>query len=316
VAKLNLTIACDPFESIRAMEEKHIEPEGIELAFQPEMSNPERHGRMARDVAFDICELNVSTYLIARDQGAPITAIPVFLFRKFRHGNVFVDARSGIRAPGDLAGKRVGCPNLQPASNVWISGILRDFHGLDHRDMTWVVEREEDVGFKPASDVRLEKAPKGKTAIDMLLDGDVSAVYMPQTPPTMIKGDTRIGRLFPDYVTRERQYFNDTGLFPIMHVTAIKTDLVKREPWVVASLMKAFEASKLEAYKRLSNVRLVPLAWFGAEWEEDRRLFGDDPWTYGLSETNRRNIETVIRYTHEQGLIRSRPTVDEIFAAP
>ena len=198
MTKLQLTIACDPFETVRALEEKHISPEGIELLFQPEMSNPVRHRAMARDLAFDVCELNVSTYLIARDQGVPITALPVFLFRKFRHGNIFVDARSGIKSPADLVGQRIGCPNLQPASNVWINGILRDFHGLDHRNLTWMVERDEDVPFDIPDSLRVERITGGRSAIDLMLAGEVAAVYTPQTPPAMIAGDTRIGRLCPD----------------------------------------------------------------------------------------------------------------------
>ena len=313
MTKLQLTIACDPFETVRALEERHISPEGIELLFQPEMSNPVRHRAMARDLAFDVCELNVSTYLIARDQGVPITALPVFLFRKFRHGNIFVDTRSGVKSPTDLVGQRIGCPNLQPASNVWINGILRDFHGVDHRDLTWMVERDEDVPFDIPDSLRVERISGGRSAIDLMLAGEVAAVYMPQTPPAMIAGDTRIGRLFPDYVKRELTYFQNTGLFPIMHVTAVSTELLKREPWVAASLMQAFEAAKREAYLRLSNVRLVPLVWFGAQYEEDRQIFGDDPWPYGLGDLNRRNLETIIRYTHEQGLTRQLRSVDDLF---
>jgi 4,5-dihydroxyphthalate decarboxylase len=91
MAKLKLKLACDPFEFVRALQDRRVEPEGIELDFQPEMSNPVRHRVMARDMAFDICELNVTTYLIARDQGVPLTALPIFLFRKFRHGSIFIN---------------------------------------------------------------------------------------------------------------------------------------------------------------------------------------------------------------------------------
>jgi 4,5-dihydroxyphthalate decarboxylase len=312
--RLTLTVAADPFEIIRELEERHIEPEGLSLDFQPEMTNPVRHTAMVRDLAFDVCELNVCTYLIARDQGAPITALPIFLFRKFRHGNIFVHADGGIQAPADLVGKKIAVPNMQPASNVWLNGILQDSYGVKLRDIVWVTERDEDVGFTLPADLRIERAPAGKTAIALLLAGDVAAVMMPQTPPAMIKGDRRIRRLFPNYVALEQAYYRETGLFPIMHVTAVKTELLGAHPWIAASLMQAFEAAKQAAYKRYSNVRIVPLAWFGAHWEEERDIFGDnDPWAYGLGEANTRNLETVIRYSHEQGLIRSRPAVKDLF---
>src|ERR1700759_1658198 len=119
-SKLSLKVACDPFEFVRALREGSVAADGIDLLFEPEMSNPQRHRAMVADLAFDVCELNIGSYLIAKDQGVPITAIPVFLFRKFRHGNIFIRKGSGISKPADLIGKKIGCPTLQPASNIWI----------------------------------------------------------------------------------------------------------------------------------------------------------------------------------------------------
>ncbi len=311
--KLKLKIACDPFETVRALHEGAVAADGIELDFQPEMTNPVRHRAMARDLAFDICELNVCTYLIAKEAGVPITALPIFLFRKFRHGNVFVNPSRAIRMPADLIGARIGCPTLQPASNVWISGILQDEFGVPHRASTWVVERGEDITFTPPPDLRIEQAPAGQSAVSMLLRGEIDALMTPQTPQAILDGDPRIARLFPDYVERERDYFARTGLFPIMHVTAIKSDLIESESWIAASLMAAFEAAKSAAYHHFAHARTIPLVWFGAQWEEDRRIFGDDPWQYGLGESNRRNLEAIIRYTQEQGLTKQRTNIDDLF---
>src|ERR1700678_2001059 len=132
-SRITLTIACDDFDIVRAMMDGTVKPDGIDLVFTTELSNPERHSRMVHDLAFDVCELNVSTYLIAKERGVAITAMPVFLFRKFRHGNVFVNTQSAIKTPQDLIGQRIGCPNLQPASNVWLNGILQDDFGAPHR---------------------------------------------------------------------------------------------------------------------------------------------------------------------------------------
>lgn len=313
-APLRLTIAADPFESIRALMEHSIAPEGITLEFQPEMTNPVRHRAMVIDRAFDVCELNVCTYLVARDQGVALTAIPIFLFRKFRHGNIFINPASGITAPEQLVGGRIGCPSMEAASNVWIHGVLEDDGSLPTRSVTWVVEREEDIPFTPPPDLRIERAPPGRSVVDMLMQGELDAVSAPQTPPALIKGDPRIGRLFPDYAIRERAYFAKTGLFPIMHITALPTELVAREPWIVPSLMNAFEESKKISNHHFSNTRVGTLAWFGALWEEEHQMFGGDAWPYGLTPINRRNIETVIRYTYEQGLISRIFTIEELFA--
>ncbi|MGH6741297.1 MAG: ABC transporter substrate-binding protein [Bradyrhizobium sp.] len=312
-SRLQLTIACDDFDHIRTLMDGTIKPQGIDLVFITELTNPERHGRMVRDLAFDICELNMPTYLIARAAGVPITAIPIFLFRRFRHGHVFVNRDAGIASPKDLIGKRIGSTTLQPASNVWINGILQEHHGVPFREQTWVLERDEDAPFTPPPWLKIEQVPRGKTAISMLLNGELPAAMTPQTPKPILDGDQRIARLFPNYVERERAYYQATGIFPIMHVTAIKNELVERYPWVPMMLCRAFEEAKHLAYQRMANVRVVPLPWFAAHWEEERKLFGPDPWAYGLSETNRKVIDTVVRYANEQGLISRRMPADEIF---
>jgi 4,5-dihydroxyphthalate decarboxylase len=315
MAKLKLKLACDPFEFVRALQDRRVEPEGIELDFQPEMSNPVRHRAMARDMAFDICELNVTTYLIARDQGVLLTALPIFLFRKFRHGNIFINPASGIRIPADLIGKRIGCPTLQPASNVWIHGILEADYGLPFRSIHWVVEREEDLAFDLPADLQMERAPKGASVVEMLMRGELDAVSAPQTPPALLAGDPRIARLFQDYVDREKAYYAATGLFPIMHVTALPADLVRREPWIVGSLMTAFERSKQMAFAHAANTRIATLAWYAARWEEEQHLLGSDPWPFGLTPVNRTNLETVTGYAYHQGFIQKLLPVDDLFAS-
>jgi len=228
--RLQLTLACDDFEIARPLIEHTVKPEGIDLVCITELSNAERHSRMVQKLAFDICELNISTYLIARDQGLPITAIPVFLFRKFRHGNVFINPESGIRIAKDLIGRRIGCPTLQPASNLWINGILQDFHDVPYRQQTWVVERDEDAAFTIPADLKVERSPAGKSVTSMLLEGELPAIMMPQTPKPLLNRAPRIARLFPNYIALEQEYFKQTGLFPIMHVTAIRQDIVDRYP--------------------------------------------------------------------------------------
>ena len=313
---LTLTIACDSFELVRGLRDKTVYAKDIELRFQPEMTNPTRHKAMVRDLAFDICEMNICTYLIAREAGVSLTALPVFLFRKFRHGNIFIRPDGPIKSPEDLSTARIGCPNLQAAAVIWASGILRDTFGIDQRGPIWVTEREEDLPFTTPTNLKLERAPPGHNVADLLIHGDLDAIITPQIPELFLVGEPRIARLFPDYADRERAYYVASGLFPIMHVTAIKSELVDKEPWIIESLLAAFEASKRDAYERLRLDRTIPLAWFSARWEEERRLLGDDPWIYGLGEQNRRNLTTIIEYTNRQGLISAPPSVEKLFVLP
>jgi 4,5-dihydroxyphthalate decarboxylase len=312
--KLRLTVACGDYEIVRALKEGAVTADGLDLVMLTDMGPRERHWRMARKAEFDVCEANVGAYFMERDHGAPLTAIPVFLHRRFRHGFLFVNAKAGIREPKDLIGKKVGGTNFQPASNIWMRGILEDDYGLPHRQVTWVVERSEDVAFTPPKDLRIEMIAPGKKLDEMLAEGEIRAMLSPDLPKLFLKGDPRIVRMFPNYKEIELAHFRRTGIFPIMHVTTIKQEIVDKYPWVPTNLVKAFEAAKAIAYRRIANPRVVPLAWIRTAIEEQERLLGPDPWVYGLGAANRKNLETVLRYTHQQGMISRTWPLDELFA--
>jgi 4,5-dihydroxyphthalate decarboxylase len=312
--KLRLTVACGDYEIVRALKEGEVAADGLDLVMLTDMGPRERHWRMARKAEFDVCEANVGAYFMERDQGAPLTAIPVFLHRRFRHGFLFVNAAAGIHAPKDLIGKKVGGTNFQPASNIWMRGILEEEYGLPHRQVTWVVERSEDVAFTPPKDLRIEMIAPGKRLDAMLAEGEIPAMLSPELPRLFLAGDKRIVRLFPNYKDIELAYFRRTGIFPIMHVTTVKQEIVERHPWVPTNLVKAFEQAKNIAYRRIANPRMVPIAWVRTALEEQEEVLGADPWAYGLTPANRKNLETVQRYTHQQGMISRILPLDTLFA--
>ena len=109
-------------------------------------------------------------------------------------------------------------------------------------------------------------------------------------------------------------FYRRTGIFPIMHVTTVKREIVERYPWVATNLVKAFEQAKQFAYRRVQNPRMVPLAWVRTAVEEQAAVLGPDPWAYGLTPANRRNLETVLRYTYQQGMISNMLLLDALFA--
>jgi len=313
-AKLRLTVACGDYEIVRALKDGAVAADGIELVLLTGMGPRERHWRLARRHEFDVCEENVGAYFMARDQGHALTAIPVFMHRRFRHGFVFVNRDAGISSPKDLVGKCVGGTNFQPASNIWMRGILEEHYGVPHREITWVVDRSEDVPFTPPPGLRIKMKTGEKSLSNMLADGDLPAMISPTIPTPFVEGDPRIARLFPDYKQIEIAYFRQTGIFPIMHVTTIKQEIVDRYPWVPTNLVKAFEQAKRIAYRRVANPRMIPLAWVRTAVEEQEEILGADPWAYGLTAANRKNLETVLRYTRQQGLITKALPLDELFA--
>ena len=147
----------------------------------------------------------------------------------------------------------------------------------------------------------------------MLLAAELNAVIDPELIQPVLDKDKRVSRLFPNYRDLEMAYFKRTGMFPIMHTTAIKQEIVDKHPWVPINLMQAFEESKNAAYKRTENPRIVPLAWFRHFLEEQQEILGTDPWVYGLGDANRKNLETLMQYSVEQGLIGRKIVLDEIF---
>jgi 4,5-dihydroxyphthalate decarboxylase len=177
-----------------------------------------------------------------------------------------------------------------------------------------VVEREEDIPFTPPPDLRIETIAPGKQLDVMLAEGEIPAMLSPDLPRLFREGDPRIVRLFPDYKEKEISFFRETSIFPIMHVNVIRQEIVDKHPWVATNLVKAFEEAKALAYRRTANPRMVPLAWVRTAWEEQLDVLGADPWAYGLGDANRNNLETVLRYCHQQGLISRMMKLDDLFA--
>jgi 4,5-dihydroxyphthalate decarboxylase len=167
--------------------------------------------------------------------------------------------------------------------------------------------------FTPPPGLKFIKLPDDKSVEKMLAEGELDAVLHPDIIDPIVDGDPRVGLLFPDPKEEEKAYFKKTGIFPIMHVLGIKEEIVEKYPWVVPNLYKAFDDAKAMTMKRLRNPRIVPLAWYQEAWNEQLALLGPDPWEYGLTPQNRHNFETLVGYSHEQGLITRKIPLEELF---
>jgi 4,5-dihydroxyphthalate decarboxylase len=311
--KIHLTLAVGDYESIRALKEGSVTADGIELTVITDMTSDVRHWRMLRNREFDIAELSMSNYLMAKYTGLPFAAIPVFLHRRFRHGFVFLNTSKGIAKPTDLIGRKVGLRNFQATANLWIRGILEHEHRVPHRSIHWLKQDDEEVDWTPPKDLQIQRIPAGKNIETMLLEGEIDALIHPDVIQPILNKDKRVARLFPNYRELELDYFRRTGIFPIMHTTAIKQEVIDKYPWVPINLFQALEASKKAAYKRMENPRIVPLAWFRSFWEEQEELLGPDPWEYGLGDNNRKALDALMQYSQEQGLIGRKMSLDELF---
>ncbi|MBI2370163.1 MAG: hypothetical protein HYV08_08015 [Deltaproteobacteria bacterium] len=313
MSRLPLTLAISHYDYLQPLLDGRVRPEGIDLNIAYAPSGP-RHRRMYEHREFDVCEFSMSSYIVMRARGEDwLTAVPVFTRRMFGEQFFFCSARSGIKGPGDLPGKRVGILSYENTLALTTKGVLQHVHGVTLTDITWVATEEELVDRdRKVPGLRLERA-ESKDVGALMLAGKIDALLVPNVPKVCLDGHPEVRRVFPDFREAQRCSYEATGLFPIMHPLVIPTELYRRHPWIGPNLMAAFEAAKRIQYEFRSQPHRMTLAWAMDAWEEERRVLGPDPWPFTLRE-NRRALETMIRWSHEQGLIDKPVAVDDLFA--
>jgi 4,5-dihydroxyphthalate decarboxylase len=315
-----ITLACWDYDRMRPLMDGTVKPEGIDLTYLPLMM-PEPAFRMLRHREFEAAEMSLSWYTrTVASNPRPFIALPVFPSRMFRHSCAYVNANSGIEKPQDLVGRRVGCPEYQMTAAVWLKGILADRYQVPIDSVHYLTGGLEQAGrtetpmnLLPNIDVR--PIPSDKTLSAMLAEGEIDALYTAHQPSSVGDGTGRVRRLWEDSAAVERQYFEETGIFPIMHVIVLDGELYARKPWLAQSLMKAFEEAKSIAYKALFETTALKymLPWLNDAAEQTRSLMGDDPFSYGLK-GNEENLSTFLRYSCEQGLSPRQLEPAELFA--
>ena len=319
MARLPVTLACGPYDRTRALADGRVAVEGVDLryiALDPE----EIFFRMLGHEEFDVAELSLSSYLLTHMAGGPFMAVPVFPSRSFRHSGVYVSAASGITSPEQLARRTAGVAEYQLTANVWIRGILEDYHGVPARSVRYRTGglnepgRVEKIPLKLPADIDIGPIPAGRTLSGMLADGEIDAIYSPRAPAGL-GGGAGVRRLFADPRAQEREYFKASRIFPVMHVLVIRRPLYEANRWLAQSLVKSFSQAKGLAYADLSRTAAlaVSLPWVREEYEATVSLLGEDFWSYGL-DANRGVLQTFIRYAYTQGMISREPAPEELFA--
>lgn len=264
--------------------------------------------RMIRDLEFDVCELAPVSYLMAREAGVPITAIPVFINRKFHHSDIQCAPGSGITVPTDLEGKRVGVRAYTVSTGVWGRGVLREDYGVDLGTVTWVVDDDDHVeGRAPAN---VERVTDGRPLGALLSTGELAAAF------TGNAGTGRAGAptagwetatpapetnetypLFPNSDIIERDWYLRTGIYPLHSVIVVRTELVERDPDLPTKLYNAFAESKRMYLDEDPDFSSQP------RLAKQARKIAGDPVPYGLG-SNKASIEALQRFSRDQGLLQ------------
>ncbi len=316
---LPLTMAMSGYEHVRDLQSGAVSVEGVDLTTLA-LPIEEIFFRFLRYREWHVSELSFAKYVALRAAGdTSLIAIPVFPSRVCRHSSIFVRP-GGPSDPKELSGARIGVPEWAQTAAVYTRALLRYEWGIGLEDVAWFQAgvnspgRREKVALHLPDGVSLTQVPE-RSLDEMLHSGDLDAVLSAHPPASFERGDGEIVRLFPDFEPLEREHVARTGIFPIMHVVVIRSDVLDAAPWVAGNLLTAFEAAKERCIERLSEMTAsrVPLPWIPSLVEQMRQLLGPDPWPYGV-EANRVTLEAFTRYAHEQGVAARRLDPEELFA--
>jgi 4,5-dihydroxyphthalate decarboxylase len=323
--KQQIKVAGYDYDRVRAIMDGHAGIEGADVNFSFEDIYALNKSAFGPERKYEVTELGLIPFVTKyiNNDFRDYTLIPVFISRTFRHRNIFVHVDAGIDKPEDLRGKRVGTPGYGMSANTWIRGFLLDEYGVKADEMLWIeTTKSSDDGTLNADigkyyfpdDFPLEKGPPGVDESELLLSGGCDALITAITPKAFLDGDPRMKRLFPDVRATEKGYYKKTGLFPIMHVVAVRNDSIKTNPGLPKAVFEMYSTAKQKAYANLETTTSlkVTLPWVTQEFEDTRKLMGKNFWPYGI-EANRKELELVMRYTYEQGLVKRRVDFEELF---
>ena len=320
MAKLTVSLAGVSYDRTRAIFDGSVRIDGCEVIAHP-MTPEEAFTRALSHQEFAITELSMSNYMTLTARGEnPYIGVPAFVSRMFRHSGIYIRSDKGIARPEDLKGKVMGVPEYPMTAALWIRGILQDEYGVAASDLQWRVGGQEVPISKPRISIELppsisvERISGDSTLNGMLDSGNLDAI-MSARAPSCLETNDKVVRLFPNYRADEEAYFAKTGMFPIMHLIAIRRSLVEQHPWLPVHVYRAYLEARSICYQRLGEVGhlYTMLPWPVDEFDRARELMGDDYWRYGVN-NNGKEIEAMTRYAFEQGLTDRKLSPKELFA--
>jgi 4,5-dihydroxyphthalate decarboxylase len=317
--ELELAVALQEYDHVRDLVSGAIRTPGLRLNFL-NMPVPEMFGRFVAHREWEVSELGLGKYTALKAAGdESLTAIPVFPARCFRHGAFYVPGDSKLERLEELAGLRVGIPEWAQTAVTYARGILMHDAGVDLASIHWIQAGVNEPGRREKVAVHLPEGVGVEARLDSSLDellrtGQVDAVISAQPPAAFVAGDPSVRRLFANPLALEEAYFAATGIFPIMHVVAIRKDVMDAHPWVAGNLLSAFEEAKRRSLARVSDAMIprFPLPWANLRADAARDLFGQDFWPYGI-EPNRTTLESFLRFAFEQGVAARLIAPEDLF---
>ena len=307
---LELTLLLADYHRTRPILNGDITARGIKL--QPRRAESGEACMRPVYEEFDIAEMSLSWYMMARCRKEPVIALPIFPLRMQIHPYIFCSASSAIDKPEDLKGRKIGMDQYRLTVGLWARGILEEDYGVRPEDCEWFTSEPEGAGYKPSPSVKITVTHEPAEAL--LLNGEIDALIPPNIVPSFRARDARIRRLFKDPRAIVNEYFRRTKIFPITHTLVVRQSLFDENPWVVASLVDAFNEAEEQCRKSYDYAKRLAFPSAVLILEEEEEVFGANPWSHGLTAQNQIVLDKFVQYAHEQGYIPERPSLGELFA--
>jgi len=283
---------------------------GVKLSIEKPKSIDDLTRRMMT-LDYDIGEMAITTFIKARDDGAKVLALPLFTSgRRFLQAGFHFAASSDLDDLAEIKGRNVGVPQYWMSSSVWQRGMLQHDYGIAAQDVNWISYQPERFELDPPGGVSFRCDASGRGAAELLEAGEIDVSMSTGGGPAANLGP--VARfVFPDRAAAEREYFERTGIFPILHVTVMKEELAEREPWLPGAICDAYAAAKAIA-RAGEEPHDNDSPGSGETTNRMRALMGDDPWPYGIN-ANRKALDALTSMSFEQGMTKRQWTVEEWF---
>ena len=318
---VKLTIATSDYDHFRDFRLGDVRAVGIEATWLT-LGHHEIFSRFTFNREWDISELSFAKFAAqVTRENSDIIGLPVYASRLFRFSSFYVNRNKGIKTAKDLRGKRIGVPEWAHTAAVYMRGWLQHEIGIALSEIDWVqagtneAGRIEKVELTLPKGVTLTPAP-ANTLSAMIASGELDCVIIARPPRSFLDKHADVVRLFPDYEAMEQRYYEETRVYPIMHVIALRKAILAGNPWVARNLVNAFEESKRRSLERILDpaVSRYPLPWLTNYASRMRAMFGGELFPYGI-EANRPTLELFLRYAHEQGIAHKLAKPEDIFPA-
>lgn len=318
---LHLSIATTDYDHFRDFRLGAVHAQGIEHTWSL-LGHHEVFARFTANREWDVAELSIAKFAAQVTRDDPdIVGLPVVCSRLFRFGAFYINRRSGITGAEDLRGKRIGSPEWAHSAAVYMRGWLHNEVGVKLDEVEWFQAganapgREEKVELSLPDGVRLTRVAD-RSLSDLLVTGDIDCAIIARPPTSFLQGHPDVVRLYPDHETLEQEQYRSTGVWPIMHIIAMRRHILDDHPWVARNLYNAFLESKDRSVGRLLDpaVSRYPLPWLPAYGRRMADLLGGDPFPYGI-EANRATFTQLLTYAYQQGIAHRQASPDEVFPA-